>query len=173
MLEEEETLKKYDVETLTDLPINFAGIVMQADEEYGNKVWDKHFGSLYQQLGKQKNIVQYSGFINPFSATHSLSMGTAGTDMFHHLDFLTQAERYRRVFIKTLNDEYAFGGSKTGERGWKADTAFFQSVKDFHYQQPSLSNLSAKYVIDLLALFFWFVVSCLSLHISSKKASVL
>ena len=108
---EEATLKKYNVNRLTDLPVNFAGIVMQADEEYGNDVWDKHFGALYRQLEHQKKIVQRSGFINPFTAVHSLSMGTAGTDMFHHLEFLKQAEDYRRVFIKTLNDEYAFGGA--------------------------------------------------------------
>ena len=27
---------------------------MQADEEYGNEVWDKHFGALYLQLEHQK-----------------------------------------------------------------------------------------------------------------------
>ncbi|MEC7985282.1 MAG: DUF3526 domain-containing protein, partial [Myxococcota bacterium] len=140
---EEATLKKYNVQSLSELPINFAGIVMQADEEYGNEVWDKHFGDLYTQLERQKMMVQRSGFVNPFAAVHSLSMGTAGTDMFHHLDFLKQAEGYRRVFIKTLNDEYAFGGSKTGERGWKADTAFFQSVKDFAYQKPAFSTLAS------------------------------
>ena len=145
---------------------------MQADEEYGNEVWDKHFGSLYRQLENQKKMVQYSGIINPFGAIHSLSMGAAGTDMFHHLDFLKQAENYRRVFIKTLNDEYAFGGAKTGERGWKADTAFFQSVKDFAYQSPSFSNIASKYLLDVLVLLFWFVASLLLL-LSSKKASVL
>ena len=93
--------------------------------------------------------------------------------MFHHLDFLEQAEDYRRIFIKTLNDEYAFGGSKTGERGWKADTEFFQSVIDFTYVQPSLANLLNQYVLDLGMLFVWFLFSSLSLLISSKKASVL
>ena len=170
---EEATLVKYNVEELSDLPINFAGIVMQADEEYGNKVWDKHFGSLYAQLEQQKNIVQVGGFINPLNAVQSLSMGTAGTDMFHHLDFLKQAEEYRRVFIKTLNDEYAFGGAKTGERGWKADTDFFQSVKDFSYQKPRFGEQSSKYWLDMLALLFWLLVSILLLNISSKKASVL
>ena len=170
---EEATLKKYGVETLTELPINFAGVVMQADEEYGNEVWDKHFGALYTQLERQKEIVQSSGVINPFGAVQSLSMGTAGTDMFHHLDFLKQAESYRRVFIKTLNDEYAFGGSKTGERGWKADTAFFQSVKDFTYQKPALADLLSKYRIDAFVLFLWLVASLLLLNTSSKKASVL
>jgi len=170
---EQATLKKYNVKSLTELPINFAGIVMQADEEYGNEVWDKHFGELYTQLEHQKKIVQRSGVINPFSAVHSLSMGTAGTDMFHHLEFLKQAEDYRRVFIKTLNDEYAFGGAKTGERGWKADTAFFQSVKDFDYQRPTFMTLSSKYLLDVFVLFLWFAVSLVLLNISSKKASVL
>ena len=170
---ESETLQKYNVQTLEELPINFAGIVMQADEEYGNEVWDKHFGSLYIQLERQKNIVQYSGAINPFSAVQSISMGTAGTDMFHHLDFLKKAEEYRRIFIKTLNDEYAFGGAKTGERGWKADTEFFQSVKDFTYVQPTITHLSTKYIMDFMMLTFWFLLSCIVLHTSSKKASVL
>ena len=37
-------LSDYQVDSLSQLPINFDGIVMQADEEYGNLVWDKHFG---------------------------------------------------------------------------------------------------------------------------------
>ena len=167
------TLEKYKVETLEELPINFAGIVMQADEEYGNEVWDKHFGDLYLQLEHQKNIVQCTGLVNPFSALQSISMGTAGTDMFHHLDFLQQSEEYRRVFIKTLNDEYAFGGSKTGERGWKADTAFFQSVKDFTYTYPSIGSISSKYVLDIVVLFLWSIVSFILLSVVSKRASVL
>ena len=36
---ESETLKKYNVQTLEELPINFAGIVMQADEEYGTAIY--------------------------------------------------------------------------------------------------------------------------------------
>ena len=43
----EEYLVKYNVDSLSQLPINFDGIVMQADEEYGNQVWDKHFGNNY------------------------------------------------------------------------------------------------------------------------------
>ena len=98
--------------------------------------------------------------------------GTAGTDMFHHLEFLKQAENYRRVFIKALNDEYAFGGSKTGERSWKADTAFFQSVEDFRYVHPTFSNLSSKYVTDFIVLLFWSFGSFVVLTISSKRVSV-
>lgn len=166
---EKATLEQYNVDKLEDLPINFSGILMQADEEYGNKVWDKHFGSLYNQLKAQKYIYQISGVVNPFISLQNLSMGLSGTDMYHHLDFLAQAEKYRRVFIKSLNDEYAFGGSKTGQRGWKASNDFFRSVKEFHYKNPTFSSFFSKYIIDFLILLFWLVILSILLSFSSRK----
>jgi ABC-2 type transport system permease protein len=166
---EEKTLAKYQVNSVSELPVNFSGILMQADEEYGNDVWDKHFGSLYKQLQIQKRNYQLSGFFNPFASIQSLSMGTAGTDMFHHLDFLKQAENYRRFFIKKLNNEYAFGGSKTGDRNWKADTKFFQSVKDFSYTFPVFLSFLSKYILDILFLFIWSVCLLFWLKYSSEK----
>ena len=169
----QETLAKYNVNNLEELPVNFTGILMQADEEYGNKVWDRHFGDLYTQLQSQKMYYQLSGFINPFVSIQNLSMATSGTDMFHHLDFLKQAEKYRRFFIKKLNDEYAFGGAKTGDRGWKADTEFFQSVKDFSYQFPLFITFLSKYILDILALVMWVFILTLSIIFSAKKNPVL
>ena len=105
---EDATLSKYNVNSIEELPVNFTGILMQADEDYGNIVWDKHFGHLYTRLESQKKYYQLSGFINPFSSLQNISMGLSGTDMFYHLDFLSQAENYRRFLIKTLNDELSF-----------------------------------------------------------------
>ena len=167
---EKATLKKYNVDRLEDLPINFSGIVMQEDEEYGNMVWDKHFGSLYEKLEKQKRTYQISGIFNPFSSLQSLSMGLSGTDMFHHLDFLKKTESYRRVFIKTLNDEYAFGGSKTGERGWKASNEFFRSIEDFKYEAPKFFSFSSKYFFDFIVILSWLLFSVfLILFIAKNK----
>lgn len=169
---EKVTLEKYNVDKLEDLPINFSGIVMQEDEEYGNMVWDKHFGNLYIQLEKQKNNYQLSGFINPFAALQNLSMGSSGSDMYHHLDFLNKAESYRRVFIKTLNDEYAFGGSKTGERGWKASNEFFRSVKDFNYELPNFLSFYTKYLIDIIILLFWVFFTSILVYFFTRKITV-
>lgn len=170
---EKATLAKYKVDSLSQLPINFDGLVMQADEEYGNTVWDKHFGKLYDKFQVQKRNYQLSGLINPFSSLQNLSMGTAGTDMLHHLDFLKQAENYRRVFIKTLNDKHAFGGSKTGDWSWKADSEFFKSVKDFEYKSPTLNKLSNKYLIDILSLLAWAALLLILINYSSKRVSIL
>ncbi len=166
---ENEVLVKYKVDSLSQLPVNFSGLLMQADEEYGNKVWDKHYGKLYKNLETQKQNYQLSGFINPFASLQSLSMGAAGTDLFHHLDFLNESEEYRRYFIKTLNDEYAFGGSKTGERGWKASNDFFRSVKDFSYKQVSFFSIFYKYLIDIFCLIFWVLILVTLIVFFSKK----
>ena len=165
-----ETLVKYNVDSVSQLPINFAGILMQADEEYGNKVWDKHYGELFKNLELQKRRYQLSGLINPFASLQSLSMGSAGTDLFHHLEFLYQAEQYRRYFIRTLNDEYAFGGSKTGEKGWKATNDFFRSIKDFNYIFSNFSSIFSKYFIDLFFLLLWiFMIISLIVFFSKKE----
>ena len=154
---EKEYLIKYKVDSLSQLPINFDGIVMQADEEYGNQVWDKHFGKNYLIYQKQKKLYQLSGLLNPFSSLQNLSMGFCGSDMIHHLDFLKKAENYRRYLIKTLNDKHAHGGSKTGEWRWTVDNAFFRSVKTFDYQTMLIKNHIGNYLFDILALIAWTV----------------
>ena len=169
---EDEILNKYDVDSLSQLPINFSGIVMQADEEYGNQVWDKHYGDLYNSLKIQKRNYQISGIINPFASLQSLSMASCGTDLLHHLNFLVSAEEYRRYFIKTLNDEYAFGGSKTGESGWKATNEFFRSIKDFSYKESTFASVFYKYWIDIFCLVFWsFGLILLIIALSKKELS--
>jgi len=154
---EARVLKDYGVDSLSKLPINFDGIVMQEDEEYGNKVWDKHFGELRSVLAKQKKSYQLGGFVNPFISLQNASMGFAGNDNLHHQEYLVQVENYRRVFIKMLNDKHAFGGSKTGDWGWKADNDFFKSVPAFEYQPTVLASVFPHYRIDLLFLAVWSV----------------
>jgi len=154
---EKEYLLKYKVDSLSQLPINFDGIVMQADEEYGNQVWDNHFGNNYLIYQKQKKLYQLSGLLNPFSALQNLSMGFCGSDMIHHLDFLKKAEHYRRYLIKTLNDKHAHGGSKTGEWRWTVDNAFFRSIKTFDYQTMLIKDQIGNYLLDILVLIVWVI----------------
>ena len=123
---EKKVLAEYGVDSVSQLPINFDGIRMQADEEYGNQVWDKHFGNMRQVFARQKRSIQLGGFFNPFISLQNASMGFTASDNLHHQEFLLQVENYRRDFIKTLNDKHAFGGSKTGDWGWKADNEFLQ-----------------------------------------------
>ena len=146
---------------------------MQADEEYGNQVWDKHFGHLRQVLNQQKRSYQIGGVLNPFISLQNTSMGFTANDNLHHQEFLVQVEHYRRDFIKMLNDKHAFGGSKTGEWGWKADNEFFKSVPDFDYQPISLGTVMSSYVLDLVLLISWTLFTIVLLLLGTKKMEVI
>jgi ABC-2 type transport system permease protein len=146
---------------------------MQADEEYGNKVWDKHFGNLRDVLAQQKQSYQLGGLINPFISLQNASMGFAGNDNLHHQEFLVQVEQYRRVFIKMLNDKHAYGGSKTGDWGWKADNDFFKSVPDFEYKPTALASIFPHYRTDVLLLSVWSVLVIGLMVFGTKKMQVL
>jgi ABC-2 type transport system permease protein len=142
---------------------------MQEDEEYGNIVWDKHFGNNYKILQKQKEIYQKSGFFNPFASLQSLSMGFCGTDMFHHLDFLKESEEYRRTLIKALNNEHAFGGAKTGDWKWTVNNTFFKSIEDFSYRNPKISDFLSHYLMDLLCLLWWSIITTILIKSRTNK----
>ncbi|MEL6534972.1 MAG: DUF3526 domain-containing protein [Bacteroidota bacterium] len=166
---EEQTLEKYGVDSLSQLPINFDGLRMQADEEYGNQVWDKHFGNLREVLAQQKRSYQVAGIVNPFISLQNASMGFAASDNLHHQEFLVQVEQYRRGFIKSLNDEHAYGGSTTGDWGWQADNAFFKSVPDYTYQPTSLTTVFPYYLPDLSLLLGWVLLVGILLVFGTRK----
>lgn len=166
---EQKVLAEYGVDSLAQLPINFDGLRMQADEEYGNQVWDKHFGNLRQVFAQQKQSLQLGGFFNPFISLQNASMGFTASDNLHHQEFLLQVENYRRDFIKTLNDKHAFGGSKTGDWGWKADSEFFKSVPDFDYQPVKLFAMFKNYVLDVATLLFWSILTLGLLLYGTRK----
>ncbi|MEM1219758.1 MAG: DUF3526 domain-containing protein [Bacteroidota bacterium] len=170
---EETILKEYGVDSLSQLPINFDGIVMQEDEEYGNQVWDKHFGNLRMIFEQQKRSYQLGGLVNPFIALRNASMGFAGSDNLHHQEFLVQVENYRRVFIKRLNDEHAFGGSKTGDWDWEADNAFYKSVNDFDYRPTAISSVLGSYLFDLIILAGWATLAIVLLFLAAQKMRIL
>lgn len=166
-------LVEYGVDSLSQLPINFDGLRMQADEDYGNQVWDKHFGNIREVISQQKQSLQLGGIINPFISLENASKGLSATDNLHHQDFLLQVENYRRDFIKTLNDKHAYGGSKTGDWGWKAKNDFFKSVPDFDYQAASLNSILGHYLLDIVFLLIWSLLTVGLLFFGTRKIQLI
>ncbi|MFZ1694334.1 MAG: DUF3526 domain-containing protein [Flavobacteriales bacterium] len=152
---EKAALTKYGVDSLSQLPINFDGLVMQADEEYGNAVWDKHFGALQDMLAARKHTVQISALIGPYLALRGISMSAAGTDLPHHIHFQRAAEHYRRDLVERLNHEHAYGGSRTGDWSWKAESEFFRAIPDFSYARPSWKGMYDTWWPDMRTLLIW------------------
>lgn len=155
------------------LPVNVDGLVMQADEEYSNIVYDKHFKRIRQTISQQNSISMYASFINPYFAIRNTSMNISQSSFNNHLNLLSEAEHYRRYLIKTLNDKMAYGGSKTGDWLWKVDVKYWETVKDFSYPSVSISTSLQQSKTELAALAVWILFSMLGITITAKKLNVL
>ena len=109
-----------------------------------------------------------SGLINPFASIQSLSIGSCGTDLIHHLDFLNKAEIYRRYFVKKLNHEYTFVSTE-GENAYLSNNEFFKSINDFNYSTPNFSTVLYYYLYDIVFLFSWILFLMFFIVFKSRR----
>ncbi len=162
-------LTHYGVDTVSRLPVNLDGLTMQADEEYHNMVYDKHFEGIRETVRRQNSVTAWSSWVNPFAALRNLSMSLAGTDVYHHFDFVTQAEDYRRLIIKKMNDEQAYGGSKTGDWDWTVKADFWKKMDDFKYVPLTLRQTLSHNLPETGGLLFWLLLVSLLVHFNVNK----
>jgi len=169
---EAELLEQYGVERTSDLPINAGGVFMQADEDYGNKVWDEHFGRREATIESQIGFVQAASFLDPFLAARGLSMGFAGTDQFHDADFQRQAEQYRRELVLALNTLDAEGGTRDENGRWIRDEVDFAAFADFRFETQPVGFVFQHRWLELLALGIWTVLAGALLHLRANRVPV-
>lgn len=170
---EDSLLKKYKVDSVSQLPVNVDGLTMDAGENYGNMVFDKHFGKIRNTIQQQNSISKYASFINPFLAIRNLSMGLSQSDYQHQLKFVEDAENYRRYLMNNLNLKMAYGGSKTNDWDWKVDATYWQTVKDFEYMRPSFTWSMKNYKYEAAILLTWLLLSVLLFAFTANKMKLL
>ena len=76
---EQETLKKYGVDSIHKLPFNYAGYRMQKGEEHEARVYEKHYNLLNEIAQNQDDIYKKLSFLSPFISVRFLSMDLANT----------------------------------------------------------------------------------------------
>ena len=155
---EDSLLSHYGVSALNELPVNADGLIMQADENYSNLVYDKHMRRIEQTLHNQNKISRIAGFINPAITARQWSMAFAQSDDYHHIQLLQDAEQYRRKLIQTLNEKMAYGGSKTGDWEWAPDSTWYATLPDFYYKPPPLQNVWKTNALHLMAALWWILL---------------
>jgi ABC-2 type transport system permease protein len=155
-------LTKYGVSSVDSLPINFDAVAMQQGEEDGNRVFDRHYGALYDTYRRQNVIHQLGGFLAPLLAVRSLSMGLAGTDVEQHRRFAVAAEQYRRHLVKRMND-YMAENSRTGDWESTAGPELWRQVPPFEYTAPQLATVLGHHRWSIVILAAWCVVGLVAL----------
>ncbi len=158
---EQRALVQYNVTRAEDLPVNFDAIYLQEAEVFGNQVYDKHYGDLWDIFERQNRIQALSAVVAPLSALRPLSMGLSGTDFAQHRDFARAAETYRRSLVERLNLEMRDKAGKTGY-SYLSDAELWRSIPDFTYAAPGTSRVLGANKLNIALLVFWFVTGCIA-----------
>lgn len=169
----QEILKEYDAKRVQDLPFNFEGISIQANEEYGSKVSNDHREKLEEIFHKQNRVATYASIINPYLAIRNLSMALSSTDLHAFIHFQENVIEYRIQLIKVMNDDMAFNSNYGEFFEYKAGQDLWESVPPFTYSPLTLWKALAPYKFELVMIISWCLALLFFLQHSSKKMRVI
>lgn len=168
-----ETLKKYNVETVDDLPINYSGYVMAEGERITSTLFNKHFDSLIASYKNQNSVANYLSFINPYLMVRNLSMTLSGTDMEHYIDFQKQAETFRYNQAQWLNEIHTNEIQRVNDKAQRVSNSYFKNQEVFHYQKLKIAPAIENQIIPALACLAWLLLMAASVGYLSKQVSAL
>lgn len=100
----EQTLKKYGVDRVEDLPVNWKGLLMQEGERITSEVFEEQYGQLLNQIAQQNAWVSRWSLFSPFLVTSRLSNLLSMTSYQQIRQYEEAAEAYRYNLIQSLND---------------------------------------------------------------------
>jgi ABC-2 type transport system permease protein len=155
---EARVLRQYGVDSISKLPVNFAGIALHAGEAYGDSVYDRRYSALWGAYEQQERVRTAVAVVAPVLSVRALSMGLAGTDVSQHRRFADAAERYRREFVYAMNEDMTQNAG-TADFEYKADRALWARIPPFAYEAPSLAWVLGEQRGALLVLLGWLAVA--------------
>lgn len=164
---EQQVLRKYGVDSIGQLPVNFAGLSLQAGEEEGNRIFDKHFSALHGTLRKQDKVLYLLSVFSPLMAGRNFIHGLSETDLDRHTLFVDQAEKHRRSIQKLMNEDYAVGGA--GKKTYLQGEKLWKRVNNFYLQNAGTSAILGRQLLNIGVLIAWLTLTAGLLMIAAKK----
>ncbi|HYP12394.1 MAG TPA: DUF3526 domain-containing protein, partial [Bryobacteraceae bacterium] len=164
-------LKKYNVDSVDKLPVDFNGLRMQEGEEYGNRVFDKHFTALWETYERQRRVHELASMLAPSLAIRSISMGLSGTDFLQHSHFARAAEEYRRLINREMNMDLAYHAK--GKQVYMAGPALWEKIPDFNYTAPQLGWVLAHQTASFTMLVLWAGFGIVVAFLATKNIQVI
>lgn len=165
---EEETLKKYGVDSVQQLPFNWDGFLMQEGEKHTAEIYFKHYEFLKETFYNQSKVYRATAALSPFLPTRFLSMAISRTDYNAHWDFADAAEKYRIVLVGKMNG-HMVENSKTGDWDYLVGEEVWESVPEFDYQPPAYASILGGNSSNMLTLFVWVLASFAALYVAVSR----
>jgi ABC-2 type transport system permease protein len=156
-------LEKYHVKRVEDLPYSFTGLSLQADEDWGDRVFDQTYGKVREIFAQQNQLRQALGTLSPFVAIKAISSALSGTDVEFSNDFSSAAEDYRRTMMRTLNRNIMTGTAgmtdEIAAMTYKANGSLWKKIPPFDYDPPRLGTILSRNFTALVCLAGWLAAS--------------
>lgn len=150
-----ETLERYGVHRVEDLPVNFGGLVMQEGERRTSEVFAEHYAALQAQWDRQETRLTWLALLNPVLALQQASSALAGTDRNAFRHFETQAEGYRYDFIQQLNQVHTHEIHYENDRSQRVSRDHWQAIAPFVYQPETFAERFRRAYLPLSILIGW------------------
>jgi ABC-2 type transport system permease protein len=154
-----ETLAKYNVNDVRDLPFNYGGFVMGKAEAISSSIFRKHYGELLEKFRSQNHITELASLLNPYLAIRHFSMATAGSDFFAYENFQWQAEDFRFNMVQKLNDLHTNEIKSANDRSQKIDNENWHEFPKFEYREPTISESLGRQILAISSVMFWFFIA--------------
>ena len=167
----ERLLAQYGVERVEDLPINDVAVYLQESEEFGNRIFDRNYGALWDAFERQGVVHETLALAAPLLAVRTLSMGLAGTDVEQHRHFAVAAETYRRDLMRRMNGNLA-ENSRSGDFSYVAGPDLWEETPPLQYAAPSLGWVLGNRILSLLVLGAWVAGAVLAAAARVRRAEV-
>lgn len=165
------TLKKYGVDSIPQLPVNYGALVMQEGENISSNIFNKHFDRLISIYESQNAVSSVLGFIDPYLAIRNISMNLSGTDFDSFTAFQKQTEKYRFEKTKKLNEIHLTQIKYQNDSQQKVSAKNWQEQPDFAFQPLTINQNLTAGGLSLTALLAWVLAGFGALtYVSFKRA---
>ena len=165
------TLKKYGVDSISALPVNYGALVMQEGENITSRIFNKHYDALIDTYKAQNSISSILSFADPYLAIRNISMNLSETDFDTFTAFQKQTEKYRFEKTKNLNEIHLTQITYKNDSKQKVSAKNWQQQAEFSFQPVSVQDNLSNGILNLTALTIWILAGFLVLNfISSKRA---
>lgn len=164
-----ETLKKYNVTEVKDLPFNYGAFVMLEAEKISSEIFRRHYGELLATFNQQNRVSEWAALLNPYLAMRALSSALAGSNLAHYSEFQWQAESFRYEMVQKLNqlhmDEIKFENDRTQ----RISRERWQDFPTFEFRPPGVSSALNQQKLAIAALLGWSLLLLTLLRFTQLK----
>jgi ABC-2 type transport system permease protein len=153
-----ETLKKYNVSDVKDLPFNYGAFVMFEAEKISSDIFRRQYGELLDTFRRQNRFSEWAAAINPYLAMRTLSMALAGSDLANYADFQWQAETFRFEMVQKLNQLHMTEIKFENDRNQRAGKTHWQEFPAFAFRSQTIDWTLKQQWLSVVALLGWSLI---------------